>query len=69
MAIIAAFVGQYIITKLITISGRASLIIFVLAFTIFISAIALGKIQKIYNFRLLGAALSSFQHGKVIFRS
>lgn len=44
VAIIAAFVGQYIITKLITISGRASLIIFVLAFTIFISAIALGGV-------------------------
>ncbi|KAJ6732445.1 hypothetical protein OIU79_003537 [Salix purpurea] len=44
VAIVAAFIGQYIITKLITISGRASLIIFVLAFTIFISAIALGGV-------------------------
>ncbi|KAF9662209.1 hypothetical protein SADUNF_Sadunf18G0029500 [Salix dunnii] len=44
VAIIAAFIGQYMITKLITISGRASLIIFVLAFTIFISAIALGGV-------------------------
>ncbi|XP_061951047.1 sulfite exporter TauE/SafE family protein 3-like isoform X3 [Populus nigra] len=44
VAIIAAFIGQNIITKLITISGRASLIIFVLAFTIFISAIALGGV-------------------------
>lgn len=44
VAVIAAFIGQNIITKLITISGRASLIIFVLAFTIFISAIALGGV-------------------------
>ncbi|KAJ4842981.1 hypothetical protein Tsubulata_017452 [Turnera subulata] len=44
VAIVAAFLGQYIITKLIVVSGRQSLIIFVLSFTIFISAISLGGV-------------------------
>ncbi|XP_002516570.2 sulfite exporter TauE/SafE family protein 3 [Ricinus communis] len=44
VATIAAFAGQHIITKLIAITGRASLIIFVLAFTIFVSALTLGGV-------------------------
>ncbi|KAK0572183.1 hypothetical protein LWI29_027458 [Acer saccharum] len=44
VAFVAAFIGQYIITKLIAITGRASLIIFVLSFTIFVSAITLGGV-------------------------
>lgn len=44
VAAVAAFIGQYIISKMISLTGRASLIIFVLAFTIFISAISLGEI-------------------------
>lgn len=42
MAIIAALVGQHVATKVIAILGRASLIIFILAATIFVSAISLG---------------------------
>ncbi|KAK4590662.1 hypothetical protein RGQ29_021003 [Quercus rubra] len=42
VAIIAALVGQYVVTKVIAMIGRASLIIFILAATIFISAILLG---------------------------
>lgn len=42
MAIIAALVGQHVVTKVIAVLGRASLIIFVLAATIFVSAISLG---------------------------
>ncbi|XP_052209783.1 sulfite exporter TauE/SafE family protein 3 [Diospyros lotus] len=42
VATVAAFVGQHIVRKLIIFLGRASLIIFILAFTIFVSAISLG---------------------------
>ncbi|KAI3743551.1 hypothetical protein L1987_61261 [Smallanthus sonchifolius] len=44
VATIAAFVGQYVVRKLIMLLGRASLIIFILAFTIFVSAISLGGV-------------------------
>ncbi|XP_076945827.1 sulfite exporter TauE/SafE family protein 3-like [Bidens hawaiensis] len=44
VATIAAFTGQHVVRKLIVISGRASLIIFILAFTIFVSAISLGGV-------------------------
>lgn len=42
VATVAAFVGQHVVRKMISILGRASLIIFILAFTIFVSAISLG---------------------------
>lgn len=42
VATIAALVGQHVVRRLITVLGRASLIIFILASTIFISAISLG---------------------------
>ncbi|KAJ0025690.1 hypothetical protein Pint_06762 [Pistacia integerrima] len=41
---IAALIGQNIVRKLIILLGRASLIIFVLAFTIFVSVISLGGV-------------------------
>ncbi|KAJ4708030.1 Sulfite exporter TauE/SafE family protein [Melia azedarach] len=44
VATIAAFIGQHIVRKLIILLGRASLIIFILAFTIFVSAISLGGV-------------------------
>ncbi|KAK1426002.1 hypothetical protein QVD17_14669 [Tagetes erecta] len=44
VATIAAFVGQHVVRKLIVVLGRASLIIFILAFTIFVSAISLGGV-------------------------
>ncbi|GMG99059.1 hypothetical protein Nepgr_000899 [Nepenthes gracilis] len=44
VATIAAVVGQLLIRKLIVVLGRASLIIFILAFTIFVSAISLGGV-------------------------
>ncbi|KAL9227302.1 hypothetical protein vseg_003005 [Gypsophila vaccaria] len=44
VATVAAFVGQHVVRKLIIILGRASLIIFILAFTIFVSAVLLGGI-------------------------
>ncbi|KAF1887048.1 hypothetical protein Lal_00046286 [Lupinus albus] len=44
VAAIAAYIGQHIINKLVNLFGRASLIIFVLAFTIFVSTIALGGV-------------------------
>lgn len=43
VATVAALVGQYVVRKMISLFRRASLIIFVLAFIIFISAIFLGK--------------------------
>ncbi|KAK7261582.1 hypothetical protein RIF29_27896 [Crotalaria pallida] len=44
VAAVAAYIGQDIINKLVNRFGRASLIIFVLAFTIFVSTIALGGV-------------------------
>ncbi|XP_030464779.2 sulfite exporter TauE/SafE family protein 3-like [Syzygium oleosum] len=44
VATVAAFVGQHIVRKLIIITGRASIIIFILCFTIFVSAILLGVV-------------------------
>ncbi|XP_068648358.1 sulfite exporter TauE/SafE family protein 3-like [Aristolochia californica] len=41
---VAAFVGQHVVRKIILILGRASLIIFILAFTIFVSAVSLGGV-------------------------
>ncbi|KAJ4752516.1 Sulfite exporter TauE/SafE family protein [Rhynchospora pubera] len=42
VAIISALIGQKAVGKLIKILGRASLIIFILAFTIFVSPVSLG---------------------------
>ncbi|KAL3528738.1 hypothetical protein ACH5RR_008060 [Cinchona calisaya] len=44
VATVAAIVGQYVVRKMVSILGRASLIIFILAFTIFVSAISLGGV-------------------------
>ncbi|XXG47973.1 hypothetical protein AAC387_Pa02g2529 [Persea americana] len=44
VATIAAYVGQHVVRKIIIILGRASLIIFILALTIFVSAISLGGV-------------------------
>lgn len=60
VAAISAIVGQHIVRKLIDLLGRASLIIFVLAFTIFVSAISLGgvgivaMVKKIENHEYMG---------------
>jgi len=40
---LAAFVGQVLVKKLVALLGRASLIIFILSGTIFVSALSLGK--------------------------
>jgi hypothetical protein len=42
VATISAFVGQHVVRKIIAFLGRASLIIFILALTIFVSAVSLG---------------------------
>lgn len=42
VATIAAFTGQHVVRKIIALLGRASIIIFILAMTIFVSAISLG---------------------------
>ncbi|TYH42254.1 hypothetical protein ES332_D11G051500v1 [Gossypium tomentosum] len=44
VATIAAFTGQHVVRKVIAVLGRASIIIFILALTIFISAISLGGV-------------------------
>ncbi|KOM48174.1 hypothetical protein LR48_Vigan07g187800 [Vigna angularis] len=60
VAAVSAIVGQHIVRKLIDLLGRASLIIFVLAFTIFVSAVSLGgvgiaaMIKKIENHEYMG---------------
>jgi hypothetical protein len=42
VAFIAGIIGQHVVRRLINWLGRASLIIFILAFMIFVSAISLG---------------------------
>ncbi|KAK7360002.1 hypothetical protein VNO77_01974 [Canavalia gladiata] len=60
IATIAALTGQYVVRKIIAIFGRASIIIFVLAFTIFVSAICLGgvgienMVEKMENKEYMG---------------
>ncbi|KAI3454061.1 hypothetical protein Pfo_010724 [Paulownia fortunei] len=44
IATVAAFIGQHFVRKLIIVTGRASIIIFILASTIFLSAISLGGV-------------------------
>ncbi|XP_027081741.1 sulfite exporter TauE/SafE family protein 3 isoform X1 [Coffea arabica] len=44
VATVAAFIGQHFVRRIIILLGRASLIIFILAFTIFVSAISLGGV-------------------------
>lgn len=44
VATLAALVGQHVVRKIISVLGRASIIIFILVFTIFTSAIFLGGI-------------------------
>ncbi|XP_050231333.1 sulfite exporter TauE/SafE family protein 3-like [Mercurialis annua] len=57
---IAGLVGQYVVKKVINMLGRASIIIFILAFTILVSAIALGgtgladMIKKIHRKEYMG---------------
>ncbi|OAY36676.1 sulfite exporter TauE/SafE family protein 3 [Manihot esculenta] len=60
VATIAAFVGQHVVRRIIRILGRASIIIFILSFTIFVSAVSLGgvgiasMIVKIENHEYMG---------------
>ncbi|KAK7406685.1 hypothetical protein VNO78_08315 [Psophocarpus tetragonolobus] len=60
VATIAAFTGQHVVRKVIIVLGRASIIIFILALTIFISAISLGGvgieniIEKIESHEYMG---------------
>uniref|UniRef100_A0A0D6QVX0 Sulfite exporter TauE/SafE family protein n=1 Tax=Araucaria cunninghamii TaxID=56994 RepID=A0A0D6QVX0_ARACU len=60
ICIAAAFWGQHVIRKLIILLGRASLIIFSLAFVIFLSALTLGgvgivkMVHKIHNGEYMG---------------
>ena len=44
VAFFAAIIGQHIVRKLVNWLGRASLIIFILAFMIFVSALSLGGV-------------------------
>ncbi|RXI07337.1 hypothetical protein DVH24_026473 [Malus domestica] len=60
VATIAAFTGQHVVRKIIAVLGRASIIIFILALTIFVSAISLGgvgianMVEKMENREYMG---------------
>ncbi|XP_051186890.1 sulfite exporter TauE/SafE family protein 3 [Lolium perenne] len=60
VAFVAAIIGQHVVRRLISWLGRASLIIFILAFMIFVSAISLGgvgisnMIQKFQHHEYMG---------------
>ncbi|PKU79287.1 sulfite exporter TauE/SafE family protein 3 [Dendrobium catenatum] len=68
VATVAAFIGQHVVRKIILILGRASIIIFILAFTIFISAISLGgvgisrMIQKLRHQEYMGFENLCFEY-------
>ena len=53
VATIAALTGQHVVRKIIAVLGRASIIIFILAFTIFVSAISLGTFHY-FNWKSYG---------------
>uniref|UniRef100_A0A7C9EJ21 Sulfite exporter TauE/SafE family protein n=1 Tax=Opuntia streptacantha TaxID=393608 RepID=A0A7C9EJ21_OPUST len=44
VAAVAALTGQHVVSKIIAMIGRTSIIIFILAFTIFVSALCLGGV-------------------------
>ncbi|KAJ4714429.1 Sulfite exporter TauE/SafE family protein [Melia azedarach] len=60
VATIAAFTGQHVVRKIIAVLGRASIIIFILSLTIFVSAISLGgvgienMVEKLENKEYMG---------------
>ncbi|PKI63664.1 hypothetical protein CRG98_015952 [Punica granatum] len=60
VATMAAFAGQHVVRRIIAILGRASIIIFILALTIFVSAISLGgvgisdMVEKLANHEYMG---------------
>ncbi|KAL7232000.1 hypothetical protein ACSBR2_010088 [Camellia fascicularis] len=60
VATIAAFTGQHVVRRVIALLGRASIIIFILALTIFVSAISLGSVgianmvEKLENHEYMG---------------
>ena len=47
VATIAAFTGQHVVRKIIAILRRTSIIVFILALTIFVSAISLGTLTTL----------------------
>ncbi|XP_010314282.2 sulfite exporter TauE/SafE family protein 3 isoform X1 [Solanum lycopersicum] len=53
VATVAALVGQHVVRKIISIVGRASVIIFILAFTIFVSALSLGGVGIADTIRMI----------------
>ncbi|KAL6222424.1 hypothetical protein ACLB2K_005816 [Fragaria x ananassa] len=60
VATIAAFTGQHVVRKVIAVVGRASIVIFILALTILVSAISLGgvgianMVEKMENQEYMG---------------
>ncbi|KAA3474368.1 DNA-directed RNA polymerase isoform 2 [Gossypium australe] len=60
VATIAAIAGQHVVRRIIAVIGRASIIIFILALTIFISAVSLGgvgiadMVKKLANKEYMG---------------
>ena len=60
IATIAAFTGHHVVRKIIAIIGRASIIVFIFALTIFLSAISLGgvgignMVEKMHNHEYMG---------------
>jgi len=57
---VAALAGQHLVRKLIALLGRASIIIFILALTVFVSGISLGKFLICFHFILGGFCFRYF---------
>ena len=57
IATAAALVGQHLVRKAIAILGRASVIIFILTFTLSVSAVLLGKCKIISFAECVNAVL------------
>jgi hypothetical protein len=63
LAFLAAIVGQRVVRKLIDLLGRASIIVFILSFMIFISALSLGTRFPSPHSQCKCATITWFQTG------
>jgi len=57
IATAASLVGQHLVRKVVAVLGRASVIIFILTFTLIVSAVLLGKCKMVLFAQCFSAVL------------
>jgi len=57
VATAASLVGQHLVRKMVAVLGRASVIIFILTFTLSVSAVLLGKCKMVLLAECVNAVL------------